>query len=402
MKKPFLITCILLSFSLCLNAQWQHVGLDTKKVNCIVINDSNVYAGTEINGIYLSTNYGTTWNQFSNVVPSGSNPILSININDQNILAGTRWGGLYMTTNNGLNWTQINNGLTGNTIYSFLKKNSKIIAGTNEGVFFSSDNGMSWGSVSNGLPFSLNICNVFCITMNDSNLYAAIGYSYGAGGIYYSTDNGGLWAGFSNGLFNGYYYSVASIDSNIYAGAWNGGVTYSHNNGQSWVFDYLSELSIYSTRALLPMGTNILAGTDIGIFLTNDFGVNWQDINDNLPSDTVLSIALSDSNIFIGTYKHGIWRRPISDILNVKENKSFNNVEIYPNPTTDKLYIKLKDFSSKEMIVKILNITGQQIKTFKFKHNDVINIDVSDYVKGIYFLQFQYENKIENRKLIIK
>ena len=50
---------------LSVNAQWVQTSLDSTDVNCIVISENNIFAGTgssgSFTGVYLSSNNGSSW-----------------------------------------------------------------------------------------------------------------------------------------------------------------------------------------------------------------------------------------------------------------------------------------------------------------------------------------------------
>jgi hypothetical protein len=98
------------------------------------------------------------------------------------------------------------------------------------------------------------------------------------------------------------------------------------------------------------------------------------------------------------TNKGSIMIRPVfGDRLkiNVPElTKQENIVEIYPNPTTNKLNIKSTD----SYILKIYNQIGSLIEIVENKNI----IDVSNYSEGLYFLNFNTNNTSITKKLIIK
>jgi hypothetical protein len=62
-------------------------------------------------------------------------------------------------------------------------------------------------------------------------------------------------------------------------------------------------------RVFAVSGTNLFAGTYYGgVFLSTNKGISWMAVNTGLPYDSIthtilpiLSLALSDSNLFAGT-----------------------------------------------------------------------------------------------------
>ncbi len=60
-----------------------------------------------------------------------------------------------------------------------------------------------------------------------------------------------------------------------------------------------------STQVLVANGNNIFAGTNDGIFLSQDNGASW--VNVGLLDTAILSLAVSSNNIFAGTYNDSMF-----------------------------------------------------------------------------------------------
>ncbi len=104
-----------------------------------------------------------------------------------------------------------------------------------------------------------NSGGVFCLTVSGSNLLA------GATGIYITSDSGANWIQTSSGIppYTG-ITSIVNSESNLFAGALNGGVFLSTNSGSSWAQVGLSDTLVY---CLAASGANLFAGTNRGVFL---------------------------------------------------------------------------------------------------------------------------------------
>jgi len=109
-----------------------------------------VFAGTNGNGAYLSTDNGTSWSQLYNGLTNSHIRSLAINSKGY-IFAGTD-GGVNLSTDDGANWSAVNSGLTDTLVQALVINSSGyIFAGTSSsGVFLSTNNGTSWKQVSNG------------------------------------------------------------------------------------------------------------------------------------------------------------------------------------------------------------------------------------------------------------
>lgn len=77
---------------------WNQTSLNNVNVYSLLVNGSNIFAGATSNkGVYISTNNGTTWTQTSLYNQS----IRSLAVSGSTILAGTSLNGVFISTDNG-------------------------------------------------------------------------------------------------------------------------------------------------------------------------------------------------------------------------------------------------------------------------------------------------------------
>lgn len=81
-----------------------------------------------------------------------------------------------------------------------------------------------------------------------------------------------------------------------------------------------------------------------------------------------------------------------------------NNFSFYPNPTTGKLYIEVSIGKSSDYNVEISNVIGQVVTSRSGILNpgeNKINMNLTEFENGIYFLTFSVENQKLTKKLIL-
>lgn len=131
---------------------WEPIGLLGIGIRTLVQHPKRLNilaAGTEEDGVFISFDYGNTWNQKINGLTHKTIYALAFDSQDsKTIYAGSYQGGIFKSQNAGDNWVAKNNGLRILDIHAILvdPENSKTVyAGTlNDGVWLSEDGGENW------------------------------------------------------------------------------------------------------------------------------------------------------------------------------------------------------------------------------------------------------------------
>ena len=94
--------------------------------------------------------------------------------------------------------------------------------------------------------------------------------------------------------------------------------------------------------------------------------------------------------------------RVLSVLMRTFEKLDFN---FYPNPVTDKLFIKLEklpaNISLSSIRLRIVDLTGKCAYSREFEDFDS-SFDLSEIPRGTYIIQLLYEgNSFKNSKIII-
>jgi ribosomal protein S11 len=331
--------------------------LNNLNISSLIVNSNTIYAGTN-NGVFISTNNGSTWTQTGAYIQN----ILSLAANGNSIFAGSNYNGVYKSTDNGISWIQTT--LNNQAIWSLLISGNNIFAGTN-------------------------------------------GF-----GIYLSTNNGTSWT--HMGLDNRPIISFAIIGNNIFAGTATSGVYLTTNDGITWVQTSLNDKVVYS---LTPSGNNIFAGVQNspndsgGVYLSTNNGTTWikknQGFNVSLSVNTLL---ITNDYIFAGTTQ-SVWRRNLSEILSEVQNiiteipSKYSLLQNYPNPFNPTTTIKFDIPKSSNVKISVYDITG---KEFGVLVNEKLqagtyqtNWNASNFPSGIYFYRIQAGDFSETKKLIL-
>ncbi len=298
--------------------------------NMIVVNTYNY------GPLFISNNNGVTWTEIGGSLPSDN--FTGVTILSHDIFVATYQHGVFKSTDNGQTFIASNNGLTSTITYSIEAGDTRIYAGTGNGLFVSNDHGANWSVISNTL---LQGHEIFHLAISGSTLLAG-----GFDALFYSTDNGVSWTQASLGINNPGVLSVAIDNSRFLAGT-NSGVYFSSNSGQSWA---AIGLPISFVRYFSCNGSDVFSCAN-GIFVTPDYGVNWTYLKNGMPIYGVYSLAwngsdilaATDSGVYVSADRGLTWTKKSNGIpvdpYNYVTSVAGNGTNLYAGTFTTGLYV---------------------------------------------------------------
>ncbi len=241
---------------------WHPAGFNNIPVNRILIRENNrVICGTGYydngQGVFYSDDYGNNWTS----IGLNGKVVLSLDVTSYgSLLAGTLIDGLYETTDWGTNWTQHTNGLFNKQVFRLkVNNNDDILIGSeNEGIFRSTDRAENFKQV--GLPIS-GIYNIDF--MSDSIIVCGT-----VSGVQTYNRLSGEW---KNIGLQAVLAVETTAEGEILAATNGGGLFQSTDMGTSWI-------NICQTPFVLnvkKVNSTILAATDTGLIRSTNNGLNW-------------------------------------------------------------------------------------------------------------------------------
>jgi hypothetical protein len=357
------------------------------------------YAGTDA-GVYISTNYGTNWIIKKTGLSTQDPSVLSIKqwTNNQGIFYAGGYGGFYGSDNWGLNWTSkasYDNGFTVPSVNSVVINGFNILASTmSSGVFRSTDSGGSWVQVNNGLTSSsstLPQINSMILHSYQQNVYI---YLAAGNGVYLTRDYGNTWYKKSSGFPTGTIINSLAANGPVILAATSVGLYRSTNLGDSW-----SQVSGAPTtiNTFTVYNSYIFCGTALGVYFSKDNGLNWGNVSTGMSYVDVISLGITGTYIMAGTYKDGIWRRPLSEMVQVtppaaaeteKIPLGFELSQNYPNPFNPSTIIKYTIPSEAPYMSSLQHVT---LKVYDVLGRDIATLVNESKSPGSYAVSFQAE-----------
>jgi len=156
-----------------------------------------VYAGTNNEGLFRSTDYGDTWNSVGTGL-SGAIRFLTTDPNKSGRLFASSGQGFYLSEDSGETWTNVLNISAWSVTIDPSSPLNVYATARAEGVFRSSDGGHTWQQINDGIS-NLNMGRSAPVIIDPTNrqtLYVGSG----GGGVFKSLDGGEHWFAVNSGL----------------------------------------------------------------------------------------------------------------------------------------------------------------------------------------------------------
>jgi photosystem II stability/assembly factor-like uncharacterized protein len=307
-----LFSSILFLFAAKGYVQWRQVGPGSgPPVSCLVDHQNKLYAGTT-NGLFVSTDAGSTWNQLPRFSHFGDDVRMLYSNYDILFAATANEDSLFCSTDGGLSWERPNSGLTNQVVSSIVEFNDQLFAGVLDGdatstisfggIYTSSDKGLSWQHVD-------SLTMRFWIDRLITHNHVLIALTNN--GVYRSSPNGLNWKNITpipidtsfGGGFGTPCYTIEAVDKYLFVSA-SEGTFRSEDDGDTWTL-------LSSGQPPAPVGyffstNNIVYGsTNKGLYRSTNFGDTWNIVGVFPANAPVLSSLRVNSTFYIGTLEAG-------------------------------------------------------------------------------------------------
>jgi photosystem II stability/assembly factor-like uncharacterized protein len=322
-------------------AQWEQPSREiTKGIYSLFAKGGDLYAGTDGNGAYRSSDRGATWTMIGSGLQESQGVYTFAEFGGR-LFAGT-YNGVYYSGDNGVNWIRSSHegwrylhvvALAGNGKFLFATSNREYLYPYNGGMFRSADSGLTWTPVNKGFTATIWINT---LVQHNNALYVATSGE----GIFRSTDNGETWTPFNQGISPLVEFdprSFLSKDDRLYVGT-NKGVYVLKAGSSAWTRTSKGLEDDNLITSITSYENHLFAGSSPayggGVFHSSDKGNSWHRVGmaDSGPLQ-VASLAVQGDQLFASTGENvcgelgcggsegGVWRASIPELLGTTANR---------------------------------------------------------------------------------
>jgi photosystem II stability/assembly factor-like uncharacterized protein len=367
---------------------------------------TKVMTGWQDNG---SSFYNNSWNYV--LGGDGMECIIS-NSNNSVIYASLYNGKIYRSYNSGQNWSEISQSITETgawtTPYIQHPTNSSLLYAGYINVWRTSNGGNTWTKISNMSSSHMNA--LASAPSNSQIIWAANDYK-----LYKTTDGGQNWTTINSNIGSGQVTSIAINKSNpnivwiSKSGFYNNKKVYeTRDGGNSWV-NISDSLPNYPVNTIVNAENTahaLYVGTDIGVYYRDTILGHWIPFMKGLPNVIVseLEIFSYGNKIRAATYGRGLWESDLYPLANSINKNSISNfdINVYPNPAKDIIYIKIFNEGQQRLQLSVYNSIGTKIYSKTILNNKEISINTSNFAKGIYYIRLTSNSYTSINKVIIE
>lgn len=299
-----------------------------------------------------------------------------------------------------------------NQLHRFSKNTPLFVSAHNSSIFYmgsqfllqSFNEGKSWNLISNNLTNTIKTGNrVFgtISAISESPLQFGLLYTGSDDGMIYTSQNSGaswqlVYSSFSEKNSVTCLVSSKYEKGRVYAILKNNSgkalIFRSNNFGKNWE-NLQANLPNQTINVLIedPVNPQILyIGTENGVYISFDLGENWHIFQKNLPRTSVTSIAIDNLSqvLYIGTEGRAIFRADISVLKELKA--SIQNLNFYPM----KEFYTIKhneNWGNSESIWQEFFIPKYNLECFSSSDNQQITIKIIQ--NGIVLHSYEYSTE---------
>jgi len=387
------------------------------------VNASHLIGGTQDNGIQQT--YGSeVWNVL--IFGGDGGDACFHNVNSNYILSENQFNRIKRSTDGGITWAIDTTGLFGRAAWIAPLLSHPDSAGifytAREQVFKSTDYGDNWFAYSTG---TAGIISNMAISDSDPNVLYASSNSI----VFHSSDGGLTFSYRISGLplrtVTGFHIHPDSSQTALvtFSGFGTGHIYKTTDHGITWldISGNLPDVPVNDGMFYYPGYPTpaLLAASDVGVFISNDYGNSWQELADGLPNTVSMHLDHNrlENKIRVATHGRGVWEYNGSIISVTKIETSvpreFSLFQNYPNPfnpvTKIKFQIPLSRGVSEGRGVLssliIFDALGREIKTLVDQHLNPgtyeVNWDASNYPSGVYVYKLTSGDFTYSKKMIL-
>jgi hypothetical protein len=174
----------------------------------------------------------------------------------------------------------------------------------------------------------------------------------------------------------------------------------------------LPAMPVYDAVIDVDDPKRIVVGTDLGIWVTENGGVKWEEANDGMARVPVFELRgyewrpWEGMTIYAGTHGRGFYKTEnLLTSMKKFSKKPLSTVSLYPNPTADKAIARFNCKLAGSSQYSVMNTSGQVVlngKVTSVAGENNIDLKLADLNNGYYFIKIVAADGMQHTGKILK
>ena len=358
-------------------------------VGNIGISNGRVLAATHGSDMFYTDN-GSTWTQSTNI---GTVEIRGMMVEDNNVFIGTDMLGSFLSTNRGASFNSAGSGLPeAQWLQSLVRCGSQIIAGSKDRMYVSFGLGQQW-YVPTCLPYEIDVVD---LTWDGTTMFHV---SYD-GVLRHSREQGSNWQ-VLNSPFEGVNYTTLRYhEGGLYLGTREHGLHFTDDMGATWY--PVDALPTDATiRRITTTDSIVAVGCEDGsIYLKYDNSDEWQQMESIPVEGPILDICIEGERIYASPMAGGIWYAELPAAPDFVAEDTEVSLTVTPNPASALITITANEVLNNAQLT-LYDLQGKVCYsgTMQGKSHDIPTYGLS---AGIYVVKVTGDKAVAVRKVAIQ
>jgi photosystem II stability/assembly factor-like uncharacterized protein len=233
----------------------------------------SIFAGSDY-GVYRSDDDGQTWQPASQGLSAASVRALAVGADGKRLFAGTA-NGIYRSDDDGQTWQPASQGLVGLVVQGLTLGPDRrtLFAVASSSAYRSDDGGDTWQRIKiQDATFDLR---ALVAGMDGQTIFGLTNI-----GAYRSVDNGRQWTRIlappaPDQAWIPETLAVGPTDGALFVSLRSSSIVHSRDGGRHWLEIPFTDMGTVLAFTVAPDGRSLVAGTDTGIYRSDDDGQTW-------------------------------------------------------------------------------------------------------------------------------
>ena len=170
------------------------------------------------------------------------------------------------------------------------------------------------------------------------------------------------------------------------------------------------DVAVYDLLVMPHDTSMIWAGTEIGLFISEDGGRNWSYSDSGLPAVSIWRMILADDEVVLATHGRGVWTYDLTEILSVEDEREGaadgpRLEQNYPNPFGGVTTLAFTLDRPAAVRLLVYDVKGRRVaelanRTYQAGAH-TLEWDASAVSSGVYFGVLEADGARNSRRMIV-